>query len=104
MTRDDSKAVWWQVWGRGQASAPEIREADAAAEWPQAAYDDDRMRVGVRGPQRETLTYDAPGAVTDDAWCVEVLATEDEIDALTRHDSRVYGYVRAEWDRQEGRS
>lgn len=66
------------VWGTGPAASPLIREAEAAgpAAWTVA------------------LLKGAPDPATDpDAWCVAVDATESDLDAATRFDSAVRGYL-----------
>ena len=67
------------VWGTGPAQSALIREAGVTWEAVDAAL--------------------ANGFVFDssDSWAVEVEASEDEIDALTRFDPAVVGYVVTEY-------
>lgn len=63
---------YWIVWGHGPAIDPGLREASSTDCWPSEA---------------EALLADR-----DDVWCVEVICTEERIDAITRHDPAVRGW------------
>lgn len=66
------------VWGAGPVQSTLIREAEISPEAIDAA-----LTYG--------FVFDSP-----DSWAVEVEASEDEIDALTRFDPAVVGYVSAD--------
>lgn len=66
------------VWGTGPAQSALIREAEASLEAAEAA-----MENGFE--------FTSP-----DDWAVEVVAMEEDIDALTRFDDAVAGYVGAD--------
>lgn len=66
------------VWGTGPAQSTLIREAEASQEAVDAA-----------------LAHGFVFASPDD-WAVEVVTTEENIDALTRSDDAVAGYVGAD--------
>lgn len=64
------------VWGVGGASSDLVRDAEAAepGAWPQEA-------IGA--------------TAEDEGWCVMVEASENDVDAATRHDSAVRGWCAA---------
>ena len=64
------------VWGTGPAQSTLIREAEASLEAAEAAMENG-FSFGTTG----------------DDWAVEVVTTEEDIDALTRFDDAVAGYV-----------
>ena len=65
----------WAVWGVGPAAEPLIREGMACAYWP--------------SPAREYADLHPDWHV----WCVEVYTYEETIDAATRYDASVTGWV-----------
>jgi hypothetical protein len=66
------------VWGTGPVQSTLIREAEASLEAAEAA-----MKNGFSF------------GTTGDDWAVEVVTTEEDIDALTRFDDAVAGYKEA---------
>lgn len=71
------------VWGAGPVQSALLREAEVSQEAIDAA-----LAYG--------FDFDSPDYLPGDSWAVEVEATEEEIDALTRFDDAVVGYVSAD--------
>lgn len=71
------------VWGTGPAQSTLIREAEVSQEAVDAAL-------------AHGFVFDSPDDIPGDSWAVEVVAMEEDIDALTRFDPAVAGYVGAD--------
>lgn len=71
------------VWGTGPVQSALLREAEVSQEAIDAA-----IAYG--------FVFDSPDYLPGDSWAVEIEASGDEIDALTRFDPAVVGYVSAD--------